>query len=251
MNPKMHHMQIVTSSAIAKDTIEMVLKNRRVSEGAEPGQFLHVQTKAHTLRRPISIADVDKENKTITILFKVLGSGTKQLAATPAGEYLHAIGPNGNGFPLTAPKGETVLIVGGGIGVPPLFYLAKQLKKRDVHIVAVLGFQSKDFVFYEEPFNHLADTYIVTNDGSYGYKGFVTTVMKNMHQFNTYYACGPRAMLQAVKSQHKDIPGYLSFEERMGCGVGACLACVVPSDDGGYRKVCKDGPVFHAEEVQI
>lgn len=244
-------MQVVHSTIIAKDTVEMVLKNRHVSEHAVPGQFLHIQVVNHTLRRPVSIADVDKNNGTVTILFKRIGSGTKQLATTSIGEIIYALGPNGHGFPLNARKGETILIVGGGIGVPPLYYLAKQLKTRDITPIIVLGFQTKDFVFYEEPFKQLGTTHIVTNDGSYGHKGFVTNVIEAFDKIDSYYACGPLPMLKAVKAQCSQIPGYLSLEERMGCGVGACLACVVETNDGAYRKICRDGPVFQAQEVRI
>lgn len=247
----MNDMQVISTHFIAKDTIEIVLKNQYVSKYAHPGQFLYIYIENQTLRRPISIADVDEEKETITILFKIIGNGTKKLAYMSPGEIIRILGPSGNGFPLKAGKGEELLIIGGGIGIPPLYYLTKQLTKQGAHITCVLGFQSKEFVFYESKFRALADTRIVTNDGSYGYKGFVTNVLNTINQIDSYYACGPLPMLQAVKKQCHNIPGYLSLEERMGCGIGACLACVVPTADGSYRKICKDGPVFPAKEVQL
>lgn len=249
MMHKLNDMQIVTSRLIAKDTIEMVLLNPRVSEQALPGQFLHIRLEGMTLRRPISIADVDKDKGTVTILFKLIGNGTKQLASIPDAAKVHVLGPNGHGFPLNEEKGAHVMLVGGGIGVPPLYYLAKQLLTRDVRLTCILGFQTEKYVFYEDEFSELSDTHIVTDDGSYGHHGFVTNITGMIHDLDAYYACGPLPMLQALKAQHNDIPGYLSLEERMGCGVGACLACVVESADGGYRKICQDGPVFSAEEV--
>jgi len=251
MLQNMNDMQIISNMPIAKDTIELVLKHEHVSKHAVPGQFLYIRTENHTLGRPISIADVDRKNGTVTILFKIIGSGTRKLSAISPGDTVQALGPSGNGFPLNARGDEKLLIVGGGIGVPPLYFLAKELSKQGVHITCVLGFQSKNHVFYEGKFEGFAKTFIVTNDGSYGYKGFVTDVMKKINEVDSYYACGPLPMLQAIKEECKEITGYLSLEERMGCGVGACLACVVPTNDGGYRKICKDGPVFPAKEVHL
>lgn len=247
----MNDMHVTRTDAIAQDTIEMVLLNRYVSKRVVPGQFLYIRLENKTLRRPISIADVNKDSGTVTILFKILGSGTKQLASISEGEKIHALGPNGNGFPLEGKDDRHLLIVGGGIGVPPLYYLARLLAEQNIKITCVLGFQTKKHVFYEKQFKALADTHIVTDDGSYGHKGFVTNVMESINEVDFYYACGPLPMLEAVKAQCNDIPGYLSLEERMGCGIGACLACVVQTTDGGYKKICKDGPVFPAKEVQL
>lgn len=248
---KLHDMQIISSCLIAKDTIEMVLFNHYVSENAEPGQFLYIRLENKTLRRPLSIADVDKDKGTITLLFKMVGNGTEQLGAMHENTKVHVHGPVGQGFPLKPAEHKHVLIVGGGIGVPPLYYLAKQLLARDVRLTSVLGFQAKEYVFYEDQFSALSDTHIVTDDGSYGYHGVVTDVTDKIADVDAYYACGPLPMLKAIQSRHSDISGYLSLEERMGCGVGACLACVVETRDGGYRKICKDGPVFSAEEVLL
>ena len=244
-------LRIVSSCQIAKYTVEMVLENDYISKHATPGQFVHLTVDGHTLRRPISIADINREQQTITILFKIIGSGTKRLAAYQVGEYVDALGPSGNGFQLENHSGATILLVGGGIGVPPLYNLGKALAAKGINIISVLGFQTGDYVFYEGKFKALGQTIIVTNDGSYGEKGFVTDVLDDL-DFDRYYTCGPVPMLQAITTKLKGKDGYISLEERMGCGVGACFACVIPVNDGnGYKKICKDGPVFHAEEVAL
>jgi dihydroorotate dehydrogenase electron transfer subunit len=243
-------MLIQSSEQIASDTIEMVLANSYISRSARPGQFLHISIPGHMLRRPISIANADKDKGTVTILFKIAGNGTKGLASLQVGSKLDVLGPCGNGFPLEVSEDSTILLIGGGIGVPPLYYLGKELKKLGVKIVSILGFQSKDHVFYERKFRELGETYIVTNDGSYGERGFVTDVLSNIQNFDLYYSCGPIPMLQAITKALKDKTGYISLEERMGCGVGACYACVIPSkDEQGYKKICHDGPVFSSQEV--
>ncbi len=249
---KKEEMYIVKSTEIALDTFEMVLQNEYISATAKPGQFLHISVSGHTLRRPISIANIDKENGTVTVLFKILGAGTAHLADYQAGMKLDVLGPGGNGFNLENAPGSTILLIGGGIGVPPLYSLGKTLKAEGMKIISVLGFQKQASVFYEDAFRALGETYIVTDDGSCGTKGFVTDVTKQITDFDRYYTCGPTPMLQAVTRQLKGKSGYVSLEERMGCGVGACFACVIPSDDeGGYKKICKDGPVFAADEVTL
>src|SRR5699024_10512554 len=145
-----------------------------------------------------------------------------------------------------------VLLIGGALGVPPLSYFGTARQERGIEVKAIIGFQSETYVFYEQAFQQLSDTYVVTNDDSYGYEGFVTDVVDKIAPFDTYFSCGPVPMLQAVTNTFPDKKGYLSFEERMGCGVGACLACVIETnDDTGYKKICQDGPVFQANEVKI
>lgn len=250
---KKESMAVLSSKQIAKDTIEMVLKNSYISEQAVPGQFLHISVVGHTLRRPISIAAVNQAEETITILFKIIGQGTLALANYPVGSNVDVLGPSGNGFPIDDLTTEDeVLLIGGGIGVPPLYYLGTALKERGVKVQSIIGFQSKEYVFYEEAFKQLGDTYVVTNDGTYGYKGYVTDVVDEIRPFNRYYSCGPAPMLKAVTMTFPEDTGYISFEERMGCGVGACLACVIETtDEAGYKKICQDGPVFAAKEVSI
>jgi len=250
---KKEFMEIVSIRTIAYDSIEMILTNEYISHHAVPGQFLHIAIPGHTLRRPISIAAVNKENNSVTILFKVIGLGTEQLATMKVGEQIDALGPNGNGFPFNdVTPSQSVLLIGGGIGIPPLYFLATELCKREVNLQFILGFQSERFMFYEEEFQALGETHLVTNDGSYGHKGLVTDVIDEVPPFDRYYACGPLPMLQAVKTQLPNQEGYLSFEERMGCGVGTCYACVIPTNSAtGYKKICHDGPVFAANEVKI
>lgn len=245
-------MEIITTREIALDTVEMTLKNAYISKNAKAGQFLHIAVEGHTLRRPISIADVNKEKEAITILFKKLGSGTHALADLNEGDFLDVLGPIGNGFDVEVEDITTVLLIGGGIGVPPMHYLAKSFNKRNIKVISVLGFQSKDHVFYEEKFQALGETIIVTNDGSYGEKGFVTDALPQVGNFDRYYACGPLPMLQAITNNLPEKQGSISLEERMGCGVGACFACVIPTNtEKGYKKICSDGPVFDAAEVVL
>lgn len=247
-----HKMKIVAVETIAKETIEMTLYHPEISKQAVPGQFLHLLVPGFTLRRPISIAKVDEGKGTVTILFKIVGEGTNALAAFHSEMTVDALGPNGNGFCVEdVEAGQRVLLIGGGIGVPPIYHLARRLAEKGVELVAVLGFQSKDYVFYEEAFKDLAETYVVTNDGSYGHQGFVTDVFSEVGKFNQYFSCGPLPMLRAVTTELRDTPGKVSLEERMGCGVGACMACVLPTVDNSYKKICSDGPVFSAQEVVL
>lgn len=233
---------------IALDTYEMKIVNKHISEHAKPGQFLHISVDGFTLRRPISIANIDQVHEEITLVFKVFGQGTKRLASYQQEMSINVLGPNGNGFPINDRK--KVLLIGGGVGVPPIHFLGKKLAEQQVELTTILGFQQKESVFYEAEFNQFSETIIVTNDGSYGEKGFVTDVLTQIDEFDHYYACGPVPMLMAVQKQLSDKQGFLSLEERMACGVGACFACVIPTKDrSGYRKICQDGPVFQAEEI--
>lgn len=252
MTIKREEALILQSRLIAFDTIEMVLKNTYISQIAQPGQFLHISVPNYSLRRPISIADIDRGAETITIIFKTIGEGTKKLARLSTGTKIDTLGPCGNGFDLHQEPGSTVLLIGGGVGVPPMHYLGKELSKLGVNVISVLGYQTEKSVFYEKEFSQFGKVYIVTNDGTYGEKGFVTNVFDQVGHFDCYHSCGPLPMLQAVTELLKDKKGSISLEERMGCGVGACFACVIPTDDvGGYRKICEDGPVFPAQEVKI
>jgi len=246
-------MQIVSSNRIALDTFEMVLKNAYISSTAQPGQFLHISLPGHTLRRPISIANVDRQAETVTAIFKILGEGTKNLSYCKAGETLDVLGPGGNGFNLENEPGSRIVLIGGGIGVPPLYYLGKQLAEKGMEIVSVLGFQNKESVFYEERFKEFGEVHIATDNGSYGTKGFVTDVVTNVGPIDRYYTVGPIPMLRAVTQKLAGVQGYISLEERMGCGIGACFACVIPlkGEEHGYKKICSDGPVFHANEVAL
>src|SRR5690625_16426 len=244
-------MTVTSVKKIADETYEMVLKNDYISENAIPGQFLHISIPNFTLRRPISIADIDRESETVTIIYKRVGEGTDALTKFSSGMQVDVLGPSGEGFPIDATI-STALLIGGGVGIPPLYFLAKQLKEKGVQVNAILGFQTKAGIFYEEKFKQLTNTFITTDDGSYGEKGLVTSVIPKIDSFERYYSCGPLPMMKAVKDSIQNVEGYLSFEERMGCGVGTCLACVIPTnDEQGYKKICQDGPVFRANEVNI
>lgn len=246
-------LKIKSHIQIARDTFEMVLEAAEASL-LKPGQFVYIALENHMLRRPVSVADVNKETQTFVIIFKIFGEGTRKLSIHQPGDYLDVILPCGSFYPVDEMQLEKALIVGGGIGVPPLYYLGKTLKEKGVKVTNILGFQSKDQVFYEEKFQLLGDTYIATNDGSYGKKGFVTDIMKELQpEMDYYFSCGPTPMLQAITRQLSDQKGYISLEERMGCGIGTCYACVIPlkADPTKSKKICKDGPVFYANEVML
>lgn len=247
---KKSKMKLISAERIAKDTFALTLEDDYITVKAEPGQFIYIAIPNLILRRPISIADVDRDKNQLTIIFKIVGKGTAQLSSLTPGRILDCLGPNGNGFPLDSNKGKRALLIGGGIGVPPLYYLGKQLKENGFEVTSIIGFQNKDYVFYEEEFSLLGEAIVVTDDGSYGKKGYVTDVLPNRASFDTYFSCGPKGMLLSVTSNLKEKNGYVSLEERMGCGVGACAACVIRTNtEAGYKKICHDGPVFPAKEV--
>ncbi|MBO9130236.1 dihydroorotate dehydrogenase electron transfer subunit [Bacillus sp. 165] len=253
-------MTIIKQQEIAANIFELVLQGELVAQMGEPGQFVHVKVTegaSPLLRRPISICNVDKEKKQFTMLYRAEGEGTSLLSRRQAGELVDVLGPLGNGFPVEeAKEGETACLVGGGIGVPPLYELSQQLVAKGVRVIHVLGFQSKDAVFYEEKFAALGDTYVATVDGTHGTQGFVTDVLTKYDiTFDVLYSCGPTPMLRALEARYHDRRGFISLEERMGCGIGACFACVchLQNDPNGYsyKKVCSDGPVFPIGEVVV
>ena len=244
-------MTVVHQAKIAHNIFELTLQGELVQE-MNPGQFVHVRVGESfepLLRRPISIANVNNEMKEFTMIYRAEGRGTELLSKKAVGDVVDVLGPIGNGFPVDAVQpGGTALLVGGGIGVPPLHELAKQLNARGIRTIHVLGFQSENVTFYEEQFSKLGDTYYVTADGTKGTKGFVTNLLDELKpEFDVFYSCGPLPMLKALEAQFPDKPGYLSFEERMACGIGACFACVcntTEKHEKDYVKVCSDGPVF-------
>jgi dihydroorotate dehydrogenase electron transfer subunit len=253
-------MMIVKQQEIATNIFELVLEGKLVQQMREPGQFVHLKVTEGSvplLRRPISICHVDKDNNQFTMLYRAEGEGTKLLSRRQAGELVDVLGPLGNGFPIDGvQEGETACLVGGGIGIPPLYELSQQLVAKGVRVIHVLGFQSKDAVFYEEKFASLGETYVATADGSYGTKGFVTDVLTQYDiTFDVLYSCGPTPMLRALESRYQNKKGFISLEERMGCGIGACFACVchLQNDPNGhsYKKICSDGPVFPIGEVVL
>ncbi|MGI2731435.1 MULTISPECIES: dihydroorotate oxidase B electron transfer subunit [Bacillus cereus group] len=254
------NMIVVNQTEIAKNIYELVLQGDLVQQMNEPGQFVHIKIAegiTPLLRRPISICNVDQEKNEFTMLYRAEGQGTKTLAKRKQGELVDVLGPLGHGFPVEeAEAGQTALLVGGGIGVPPLYELSQRLVAKGVRVIHILGFQTKDVVFYEEKFAELGDTYVATVDGTHGTKGFVTDVIDNYGiDFDILYSCGPLAMLRALEGRYKEKKAYISLEERMGCGIGACFACVchLQEDPSGhsYKKVCSDGPVFPIGEVVL
>lgn len=253
-------MTVVNQQEIAANILELVLEGEIVEDMNEPGQFVHLKVSEESmplLRRPISICDIDKSKHQFTMIYRKEGQGTKLLSLKQAGDKVDVLAPLGNGFPIDEAKnGQTALLVGGGIGVPPLYHLSKRLKENGVNVIHVLGFQTKDVVFYEEQFSELGPTYIATVDGSHGTEGFVTDVIDQQElNFDVLYSCGPTPMLKALEANYSNKKGFISLEERMGCGIGACFACVchLQEDPEGftYRKVCSDGPVFKFGEVVL
>ena len=245
-------MNIKSQKQIADHIYEMVLEGDITREMKMPGQFVHVRvnsTTEHVLRRPISIADIDQENSQFTIVYRSEGGGTRKMSQLKPGDTLDILSPLGNGYPLE--QNSHVLIIGGGIGVPPLYELSKQLNQMGVKTTHILGFNSKKDVFYEDRFRVLGDTYVATADGSYGTEGFVTDVIRKLgDDFDCFYACGPRVMLK-VLSETMELDGYISMEERMGCGFGVCYACVCETSGGDWIKLCTEGPVFRKGEILL
>lgn len=208
------------------------------------GQFVNIQLDGLFLRRPISVCDC--ENGILTLVYKVVGKGTEQMSRMGCGEKLDVLTGLGNGYDLSD-SGDTPLLLGGGVGVPPLYMLAKKLIAQGKKVSVILGFNTKDEIFYEEEFKALgADVTVATADGSYGVKGFVTNAMEGIN-YSYFYTCGPEPMLKAIFSASKT-SGQFSFEERMGCGFGACMGCSCKTVTG-YKRICKEGPVLKKEEI--
>ena len=208
-----------------------------------PGQFVNIRLDGFYLRRPISVSDVEGDR--LTILYKVVGGGTEAMSQIGKGEKLDLLTGLGNGYDLTE-AGEKPLLLGGGVGVPPLYLLAKELRKMGKEVEVVLGFNTSSEIFYEAQFNALGcHTVVATADGSYGVKGFVTDALPDDYSY--FYTCGPEPMLRAVWKATKT-SGQMSFEERMGCGFGACMGCSCKTLTG-YKRICKDGPVMRKEEI--
>ncbi len=214
------------------------------SDITKPGQFVNIKLDGLFLRRPISVNDVEGDK--LTLIYKVVGKGTEQMSNMVCGETLDILTGLGNGYDISK-SGKTPLLIGGGVGVPPLYMLAKRLIEKGEDVSVILGFNTKDEIFYEDEFKALgAKVYVTTVDGSYGIKGFVTTAMEALDYTYTY-TCGPEPMLKAVYKTSKT-SGEYSFEERMGCGFGACMGCSCKTLYGNKR-ICKDGPVLVKEEI--
>lgn len=241
---KRNKYKIIENEKIAFNVYKMILEGD-TSYITKPGQFINIEIDGFYLRRPISVCDWDE--KTITIIYKVVGNGTEKLSTYKNGEILDILTGLGNGFEITK-SGEKPLLIGGGVGTPPMYGLCKKLIDKNIKPIVILGFTSYQDVFYEEEFKKLGvEVYISTNDGTYGKKGFVTDVIKDLQGYTYYYACGPEPMLKAVYNTASS-NGELSFEERMGCGFGACMGCTCKTKYGNKR-ICKDGPVLEKEEI--
>ena len=236
--------KIKSNQQIAKNVYEMVLEGD-TTYIVRPGQFINIELDGCYLRRPISVCDYDE--KTITIIYKVVGNGTEKMATFKEGQILDILTGLGNGFEVKR-SGEKPLLIGGGVGTPPMYNLCKKLVEQGKNPVVVLGFGNVDDVFYEEKFKKMGvETHISTVDGSYGVKGFVTDIVKELKDYTYYYTCGPKNMLKAVYDT-ATTDGELSFEEKMGCGFGACMGCTCQTTKGNKR-ICKEGPVLKKEEI--
>lgn len=236
------YYKVESNEKIAKSVYKMVLSGD-TSAITRPGQFINIKVPDKYLRRPISVCDFDAE--TVTVIYKVVGEGTKIMSEMEKGISLDVLTGLGNGFDA-GKSGDRPLLIGGGVGVPPLYNLAKKLKDEGKTVTVILGFNTSDEVFLKEEFEKVATVYLTTADGSEGQKGFVTDAMDGI-DYDYIYTCGPQAMLRAVYDKAKT-GGQFSFEERMGCGFGACMGCSCKTKYGAKR-ICKDGPVLEKEEI--
>lgn len=235
--------EIKSNKKLTESIFEMVLIGDTSSITA-PGQFINIKLDGFYLRRPISICDYD--DSTITIIYKVVGEGTEVMSKLNAGEKLDVLCGLGNGFD-TSKSSDNPVLIGGGVGVPPMYNLCKKLIAEGKNVTVILGFNKKDEIFYENEFEKLgADVKVTTVDGSYGIKGFVTDALKDT-DYSYFYTCGPMPMFKAIEST-ATTSGQYSFEERMGCGFGACMGCSCKTKYGNKR-ICKDGPVLTREEI--
>ena len=249
-------MTIVENMPLTHDTYRMRLEGD-VSAFDAPGQFLDIKLDGHFLRRPISLCDLDYTDRygregVLTIIYKVLGHGTEEMTRLECGAELDVLTGLGNGYDLSD-AGERPLLIGGGVGIPPLYLAAKKLREKELPVTVILGYNSAGDIFYDDEFELLGcDVIIATADGSAGIKGFVTDAFREAACECTYfYTCGPEPMLRAVFDEvynKAGISGQMSFEERMGCGFGACMGCSMMTKSGSIR-ICKDGPVLRTEEI--
>ena len=250
---------IIRQEEIADDIYSMWLDAGEIGKNAVPGQFVSLYSRngGKLLPRPISLCEIDKAEGKLRLVYRVTGkgTGTEEFSRLHAGVPIETMGPLGNGFPLDAVKGKKVFLMGGGIGIPPMLETAKQL---DAEKIMVLGY--RDELFLNKEFEAYGDVYVATEDGSAGTKGNVMdAIRENGLKADMIYACGPTPMLRAIKqyAEEQGIECYISLEERMACGIGACLACVCRSKEKdahsnvNNKRICKDGPVFLATEVEI
>ncbi len=234
--------EVLSNEALTDNVFQMILAGD-TSHITNCGQFVNIQLDGMFLRRPISVCDYDEN--TLTIIYKVVGKGTEAMSAMKAGTRLDLLTGLGNGYDLTL-AGDRPVLLGGGVGVPPMYNLAKKLRQAGKSVSVILGFNTAAEIFYEEAFRALGCQVTVTTvDGSYGVKGFVTDALPENYTY--FYTCGPEPMLKAVY-RATNTSGQMSFEERMGCGFGACMGCSCKTITG-YKRICKDGPVMKKEEI--
>ena len=234
--------EIISNRRIAENIYEMKLRGDFTAV-TNPGQFVELTVDGCYLRRPISVCDA--ENDVLTLVFKTVGKGTEKMSNMPVGKKVDMLVGLGNGYDISK-SGERPLLVGGGIGVPPLWLLCRRLIEKGAKPTVILGAGSAPEVFYRDEFEKVGATvYVTTADGSYGVRGFVTDALPEV--YDTFCACGPLPMLRAL-CRAADKPGFLSLEARMGCGFGACMGCTIETAHGPKR-VCKEGPVFRKEEL--
>ena len=235
--------EIVSNEALTDCVYKMVLGGD-TSAITAPGQFVNFRLDGMFLRRPISVCDFDEN--TLTIIYKVVGKGTEAMSGMCPGTKLDILTGLGNGYDLSL-SGDQPVLLGGGVGVPPMYNLAKKLLEQGKKVTVILGFNTKSEIFYEDEFRKLGcDVIVATADGSCGIKGFATTPLEDL-SYTYFYTCGPEPMLKAVYRATRT-SGQMSFEERMGCGFGACMGCSCKTLTG-YKRICKDGPVMKKEEI--
>ena len=257
---KKERAKVLSQECIATNIYSMWIETPDIAKQAVPGQFITLYTSDadKLLPRPISLCEIDKENGRLRIVYRIAGSGTKEFATYKAGDTVEIMGPLGNGFSAVSSIGKKPMVIGGGIGIPPMLGLAKSLQAAGNDVTAVLGYRNE--LFLQDEFVTCSSVYNATEDGSTGTKGTVIdAILANNLDPDVIFACGPKPMLRAIKelAAKKQIPCFISLEERMACGIGACLACVCQTKnvDGHSNvhnsRVCKDGPVFAAEEVEL
>ncbi len=262
--PKMLLAKLIKKEQLKEDIFKFSVKADEIVESAKQGQFIEIRVSDNIepfLRRPISIYNMDKENGILEFIFQVKGKGTEILSKKSEGDLIDIVGPIGYGT-FDYEKYQNIAVIGGGIGVFPLYELSKNAKCNGKSVNIYLGFRSKDFVVLEDEFKSVSDKFVLTtDDGSYSEKGFAIDFLKKdieEGKIDCIYACGPLPMLKAVRNLaiEKDIPCQISLEEKMGCGLGVCLGCAVKTatsskDAPEYIHVCKAGPVFEAKDVEI
>ena len=254
-------VKVVFQNSLGNGIFDMVLQTENIAKAAKSGQFVSVYSNdaSKLLPRPISLCGIDREKGTLRLVYRVTGegTGTEEFSRLKAGDTVKILGPLGNGF--TVVSGKKAFLIGGGIGVPPMLQLAKEMKASGEDIQVVMGYRNSDTFLLEE-FEEVAETFVATEDGSLGTKGNVIDAIKNEKlNADIIYTCGPTPMLRALKAyaEENNMECYISMEERMACGIGACLACVCKSREKdahtnvNNKRICKEGPVFNAKEVEL